>query len=88
MKSVEICAYIPENARSVSFYHLLTLLPWYQTMSGGGTEYRLMWQVRLMVLPALTYTADSPVSVAFAAARKEREGTGYGHGKNHKHIHT
>ena len=39
-------------------------------MSGGGTEYRLMWQVRLMVLPALTYTADSPVRDALAAGKK------------------
>ena len=52
------------------FQFFLTLLPWYQTMSGGGTEYRLIWQVRLMVLPAFTYTADSPVKVARAAEKR------------------
>ncbi len=52
---------------------MLTLLPWYQTMSGGGTEYRLMWQVRLMVLPDLTYTAGFPVNVALAAGGRKRK---------------
>ena len=36
-------------------------------MSGGGTEYRLISHVRLMVLPAFTKTADSPSNLALAA---------------------
>ena len=31
-----------------------TFDPWYQVISGGGTEYKLMVQVRLIVLPTLT----------------------------------
>ncbi len=33
---------------------VVTFFPWYHMMSGGGTEYRLIEQVRLMVLPVLT----------------------------------
>ena len=39
-------------------------------MSGGGSEYKLMAHVRLMVLPFLTYTADSPRIWALAALKK------------------
>ena len=56
-----------------SWIWLLTLFPWYQVISGGGTEYKLMAHVRLMVLPALTYTADSPKSFALAAENKEEK---------------
>lgn len=35
-------------------------MPWYQVISGGGTEYKLIEQVKLIVLPTLKYTADSP----------------------------
>ena len=48
----------------------ITFVPWYHVMSGGGTEYRLISHVRLMVLPAFTKTADSPSSLALAAAKE------------------
>ena len=41
-------------------------------MSGGGTEYRLIVQTKLMVLPTLMYTADSPCIWACAAVSIEK----------------
>ena len=46
--------------KKARFIFYFTLMPWYQVISGGGTEYKLIEQVKLIVLPTLKYTADSP----------------------------
>ena len=48
--------FVKKKVRFIYF----TLMPWYQVISGGGTEYKLIEQVKLIVLPTLKYTADSP----------------------------
>ena len=48
------CLLTKVGYRNVECYYVHTLDPWYHVMSGGGTEYKLIVHVRLMVLPTLT----------------------------------
>ena len=59
-KAAFCCFQIEFFTKKIRFIFFFTLMPWYQVISGGGTEYKLIEQVKLIVLPTLKYTADSP----------------------------